>query len=512
MFTMWKVREIADKVTNVVMNYTEVEAKVREATNDDAWGPTGALMQEIAQATFTFEHFPEVMTMLWKRMLQDNKKNWRRTYKSLLLLNYLVRNGSERVVTSSREHIFDLRSLENYTFIDEFGKDQGVNIRHKVRDLIEFIQDDEKLREERKKAKKNKDKYVGMSSDGMGGMRGGWEEPNQWRDAREDTNEWSQDRVSNDSENGSDDNEKFDSDGDVPTVKEDTFKVKAEANETISKPSAEYSDKKKQGISIGIPSPAKSTTTRNIKKIDLGAAANYGKTNTVTSPSSTLPEPASSDLLGDFSPVKTETKTSSNDFGDFAAFSDSSAADASSLFGAVPTASGGNTGGDLDEFADFNSAFSNNSSVIAAPTPAPIPSFPVSTNTSTNNQSNADLLLGLSVMPNVQSQPSNSFTSLPNFANAAPLQPVSLTSNPSNNQSSTSTNSSLLVGKTWKGLGDLNIDLDNLSLSNAKQNSKASNSPSMNQLANSSPVKSPVGGMSNSSPFQNQQNMFFSPF
>jgi hypothetical protein len=27
--------------TNVVMNYTEIEAKVREATNDDSWGPTG---------------------------------------------------------------------------------------------------------------------------------------------------------------------------------------------------------------------------------------------------------------------------------------------------------------------------------------------------------------------------------------------------------------------------------------------------------------------------------------
>ena len=87
------------------MNYTEIEAKVRAATNDEAWGPTGklhvtfnivlllkpiltlittflgALMQEIAHATFTFEHFPEVMTMLWKRMLQDNKSNWRRTYK-----------------------------------------------------------------------------------------------------------------------------------------------------------------------------------------------------------------------------------------------------------------------------------------------------------------------------------------------------------------------------------------------------------------------------------------------
>uniref|UniRef100_A0AAG5CQS1 ENTH domain-containing protein n=1 Tax=Anopheles atroparvus TaxID=41427 RepID=A0AAG5CQS1_ANOAO len=171
--SMWKVRELADKVTNVVMNYTEIEGKVREATNDEPWGPTGPLMQELAHATFTYEHFPEVMSMLWKRMLQDNKTNWRRTYKSLLLLNYLVRNGSERVVTSSREHIYDLRSLENYTFVDENGKDQGINVRHKVRELIDFIQDDDRLREERKKAKKNKDKYIGMSSEAMGMRYGG---------------------------------------------------------------------------------------------------------------------------------------------------------------------------------------------------------------------------------------------------------------------------------------------------------------------------------------------------
>lgn len=88
---------------------------------------------------------------------------------STLLLSYLVKNGSERVVTSAREHIYDLRSLENYSFIDENGKDQGVNVRHKVRDLIDFIQDDDRLRDERKKAKKNKDKYIGMSSDAMGG-------------------------------------------------------------------------------------------------------------------------------------------------------------------------------------------------------------------------------------------------------------------------------------------------------------------------------------------------------
>ena len=91
-------------------------------------------------------------------------------------MSYLVKNGSERVVTSAREHIYDLRSLENYTFVDENGKDQGVNVRHKVRDLIEFIQDDDRLREELKKAKKNKDKYIGMSSEAMGGMRSSFED------------------------------------------------------------------------------------------------------------------------------------------------------------------------------------------------------------------------------------------------------------------------------------------------------------------------------------------------
>lgn len=52
--------------------------------------------------------------------------------------------------------------------VDENGKDQGVNVRQKVKEMVEFVQDDDRLREERKKAKKNKDKYIGVSSDSMG--------------------------------------------------------------------------------------------------------------------------------------------------------------------------------------------------------------------------------------------------------------------------------------------------------------------------------------------------------
>ena len=70
-----------------------------------------------------------------------------------------------------------VNSVFNYRYF--VGKDQGVNIRHKVSDMIEFIQDDDRLRDERKKAKKNKDKYVGMSSDSMG-FRGGFD--SSWQD------------------------------------------------------------------------------------------------------------------------------------------------------------------------------------------------------------------------------------------------------------------------------------------------------------------------------------------
>jgi hypothetical protein len=40
------VRELVDKATNMVMNYTETESKVREATNDDPWGPSGTCLPE----------------------------------------------------------------------------------------------------------------------------------------------------------------------------------------------------------------------------------------------------------------------------------------------------------------------------------------------------------------------------------------------------------------------------------------------------------------------------------
>ncbi|XP_061643812.1 clathrin interactor 1a isoform X1 [Phyllopteryx taeniolatus] len=374
MLNMWKVRELVDKATNVVMNYSEVESKVREATNDDPWGPPGQLMSEISRATFMYEQFPEVMNMLWIRMLRDNKKNWRRVYKSLLLLAHLIRNGSERVVTSAREHLYDLRSLESYHFVDEHGKDQGVNVRQKVKEMVEFVQDDERLREERKKAKKNKDKYVGVSSDSRGyrGYSG------DRYDSSESRNRWDDDWENNKGQFPFSDKlgeisdkigstiddtiskfRKKDRD-DSPDRFSDTEEERGRSSQN-GKSSKEFKDEEETVTtkSVQIVQATETTATRKrggvpSKKVDLGAAAQYtgekSPNATTEQPQSTATQSSSSGLVDLLMVDSTPSQPASTDLSGFADFS-SPAASAGLSAGSAAQVSSKN--GDFGEWNAF---------------------------------------------------------------------------------------------------------------------------------------------------------------
>jgi len=46
---------------------------------------------------------------------------------ALQLMEYLVKNGSERVVDDARSHISTVKMLRNFYYVDDKGKDQGVN-------------------------------------------------------------------------------------------------------------------------------------------------------------------------------------------------------------------------------------------------------------------------------------------------------------------------------------------------------------------------------------------------
>lgn len=105
---------------------------------------------------------------------------------ALQLLEYLIKHGSERVVDDSRSHISTLKMLRNFHYIDDKGKDEGINglfsdlrnalsatnqatiVRNRSRELVELLSDVEKIRTERRKAKANKHKFTGTGHDGLG--------------------------------------------------------------------------------------------------------------------------------------------------------------------------------------------------------------------------------------------------------------------------------------------------------------------------------------------------------
>lgn len=340
----WKIRELTDKVTNVVMNYTDVEARVREATNDEPWGPSGTLLQELANDTFMYESYSEVTGMLWKRIFHEGRSNWRRIYKGLLVVSYLVRNGSERFVTSTREHINDLRALQNFTYHDEHGKDLGINVRNKAKELVTFVRDNERLREERKKCKRNKNKYVGMSSDDSKfGFRQRYREedsytPNNDDQQYRDNDSYGKQAESNDSIGYTDDYDTKEEKSDGRwTPKGVGVKYSFSTDSLDQNSDKEVYDDKPSSRSTAASANREKKSIQTSRKVDLGAAAKYtgdGSSARATRQPATLADTSAtvsqeqSDVFADFDSLAASrepsneitTPVASSDFADFSSF------------------------------------------------------------------------------------------------------------------------------------------------------------------------------------------------
>ncbi|EIW77758.1 ENTH-domain-containing protein [Coniophora puteana RWD-64-598 SS2] len=144
---------------NYTKGYSETQAKVRDATSNDPWGPSGTQMNEIAQLTYNQGDFVEIMEMLDKR-LNDKGKNWRHVFKSLTVLDYCLHAGSENVVIYFRDNVYIIKTLKEFQYVDEDGKDQGVNVRQKAKDITNLLVDENRLREERRSRASMRDRMV----------------------------------------------------------------------------------------------------------------------------------------------------------------------------------------------------------------------------------------------------------------------------------------------------------------------------------------------------------------
>jgi epsin len=140
-------------------------------------------MNEIARDTFDGERFYVVTRLMWESMEGQRPSAWRVVFKALTLLEYLVKNGAERCVDDARNHAHILRSLGQFNYY-EGTIDRGLGVREKSKQLLDILGDDERIREERQKARKLREKFgqanATASSGGGGGGGGGYGNQDSW--------------------------------------------------------------------------------------------------------------------------------------------------------------------------------------------------------------------------------------------------------------------------------------------------------------------------------------------
>ncbi|ESO04647.1 hypothetical protein HELRODRAFT_152254, partial [Helobdella robusta] len=141
--------KVTRKIKNVVKQYTFAEVKIREATSNDPGGPTPKQLDEIAELSYHAVAVVEILGIIWKR-LSDGEKQWRHLYKSLIVLDHLVKCGSEKVALYSQEKIDLIKQLNNIDLYYD-GYDVGTQISTKAKQLVSLLTDKDRLQNERTK-------------------------------------------------------------------------------------------------------------------------------------------------------------------------------------------------------------------------------------------------------------------------------------------------------------------------------------------------------------------------
>ena len=150
-------KQLFRSAKNKVNGYTQSQILVRDCTINN--GSEDVPVMELRQLVeFSFDNIEIVpmFDMLDKR-LNDKGKYWKHVLKSLIVLEYLVINGSEMCITWCKENIFLVKTLREFIWRDPVtGVDYGDKIRLKARELTSLLLDEARLKRERELAGGNR--------------------------------------------------------------------------------------------------------------------------------------------------------------------------------------------------------------------------------------------------------------------------------------------------------------------------------------------------------------------
>ncbi|KAJ6486720.1 hypothetical protein C8R45DRAFT_266801 [Mycena sanguinolenta] len=144
------LKAAARVVKKYARRYSDAQAKVHDATSNDPGEPSIAQMNKIAEMSYNDGDFVDIMEVLVEKRLNDKGKDWRHVYKSLILIDDLLHQGSENVLNYFKDNLDVIRTLTDFQYVDGSGKDHGLNVRTKAIAITLLLQDEWRLRSERR--------------------------------------------------------------------------------------------------------------------------------------------------------------------------------------------------------------------------------------------------------------------------------------------------------------------------------------------------------------------------
>ncbi|XP_024981110.1 ENTH domain-containing protein C794.11c-like [Cynara cardunculus var. scolymus] len=133
---------------------TPAQLLVEESTNGNPWAPDARTLKMISKAAFEIDDYWRIVNVLHNRLVRFDAKNWRISYKAVVVLEHLLTHGPESVAEEFRTHKDVMQQMTNFQYIDEKGFNWGLNVRMKSERILKFLNESSALKEERSRARK----------------------------------------------------------------------------------------------------------------------------------------------------------------------------------------------------------------------------------------------------------------------------------------------------------------------------------------------------------------------
>ncbi|GAB2274361.1 hypothetical protein Dimus_009125 [Dionaea muscipula] len=147
---------IKEKIKTARLALTDVtpaQLLTEEATNGNPWAPDTRSLGLISRAAFEVDDYWRIVDILHHKLLRFDRKNWRPSYKALIVLEHLMTQGPESVAHEFQCDQLVIREMQNFQHVDEKGFNWGLAVRKKAERVAEMLERGPVLKEERNRAR-----------------------------------------------------------------------------------------------------------------------------------------------------------------------------------------------------------------------------------------------------------------------------------------------------------------------------------------------------------------------